>query len=257
MCDDEIERAARYLVQSAIQPEPARASVAFNVAKRNGGYEILRNGEPMDVQFDPLQVLYALYRRIERDALEAWPETTVLHALTGSHRGEHFLLVGESHADRARVGLELLRLGADVLGDDLAILDGGMVIAYPRPLRVVGEEASLPAGAPPRDELPFAGTNRASGSWALDLAAAGVDWRITPARPESVIVLETNPGGQSRVRAIARRDMARIVIGRSESRGSPMTTIRAVANLVDGARCYALRLGDPAALRFFLPGGMG
>lgn len=254
MVDDAaVESALRFLVPSATQPEPARTSVSYAVRRRNGGYEILRDGVPMDVQFDPMQVLDVLYRRTQTDALKAWPGATVLKALTGCHHGERFLVVGESRADCSHVGLELLALGADVQGDDLAILDGDQITAYPRPLRVIGDSARLPPGAPPLAALPSVAVSQSTNQWALDLAAAGLDWRISAGRCDVVIGLETNYGGQSRLAEMNRRDMARDLMSCSEALGDPLARIRTLAGLVDQARCYRLRLGNVSDVAAFWP----
>ena len=251
--DCAIARAVRFLVQSAIQPEPARTTVAFDVLRGRDGYEILRDAALVDVQFDPMQVVDSLYRRIQRDALEAWPEAVTIKAVSGSHHGERFLVVGESLAERAWLGLELLCRGADVQGDGLAILDGEQLIAVPWPLRVAGRSAPLPPGAPSLAELPVLGPSASNVSWALDLGATGREWRITPGRCDVILELETNYGGQSRISEVPRRDMARRLISRCQGLRSPVSAIRSIAGLVDGARCYALRLGRFSDVTEFWP----
>jgi hypothetical protein len=239
-----VERALRFLDQSAIQPEPARSIVFYDVRRRDCAYEVSRNGELEDVQFDPAFVLNSLYGRVQGDALEAWPESAVLRAITGRCRGGRFVVVGDTLRERSRLALELIRHGASIEGDDLAILHDGVVTAYPRPLRVCGMDASLPPLAPPRHELPFVGTSPSTGSWALDLALAGVDWTIPTGRVDAVILLETNDGGQTRVSEAPRHEAARVVMSRCDALAGPSHAIRAVAGLVDGAWCYRLRLGS-------------
>jgi len=202
--DPAVRRALRFLIQSAVQPESPRATVSYDVRRADDGYEISRDGELADVQFDPGGVLETLYRRIFRDALDAWPNAPVLEALTGRREGERFVIVGDSLRERSQAGLALISKGVDVEGDDLAIIHDGALTAYPRPLRVCGTDVPLPPGAPPREELPFIGGSPGTGSWVLDLAQAGIDWKITTGRPDTVVVLQTNYGGQTRLSEIPR-----------------------------------------------------
>lgn len=223
--DAAVQRAMQSLVQSAIQPGPPRRLVSFEVQSRNGGYEIFRDGQLEDVQFDPLEVVNTLYRATQREALTAWPDAILVRAVTGVHRQQRFLMIGETGTDRSAVGLRLAQLGADIQGDDLAILDGGTVTAYPRPLRRVG------ATDPPSP-------------------AVGSGWRITSGQCDVVVALEVNYGGQSMVREVPRRDMTRSLMSWSTPLGgNPLDSIRAQARLVDGARCCSLRLGDLSHLR--------
>jgi hypothetical protein len=243
--DPAVERALRFLDQSAQQPEPARCTVSYAVRRRGVGQEITRNGGIEDVQFDPPAVLQALYQRVQRDALSAWPEAAVLKAVTGSAGGERFIVVGETLRDRSRLALTLLSLGADLEGDDLAIIHDGVLTAYPRPLRVCGDDVPLPPSAPARDELPFQGSRRSTGSWVLDLGRAGIEWKVTSGPVHRVILLETNYGGQTRVRDVPRSDAARSLMSSCDPLGHPASAIRGIARLTDNAaRCQRLRLGS-------------
>jgi hypothetical protein len=229
--------------------------VRYDVRRRNDVYEISRNGALEDVEFDPVLVLQALYGRIQRDALEAWPDGVFLRGLTGRCGEERFILVGEGLWDRSRVGLELLRGGFDIEGDDLAILHDGVLTAYPRPLRVFGDDAPLPPLAPPKAELPFLGSSPATGSWALDLAKAGIEWRINSGRVDGVVLLETNYGGHTRVSEVPRHETARILLACCDARAGIPRAIRAIAQLVDGACCSRLRLGSLDDVRDAWPVG--
>jgi hypothetical protein len=243
--DPAIERELRFLAQSAKQPEPPRFTVSYAVAQRDVGYEISRNGVIDDVQFDPPAVLNTLYRRVQRDALSAWPEAAVLKAVTGSMRGERFIVIGETLRDRSRLALALLSRGADLEGDDLAILHDGMLTAYPRPLRVCGDDVPLPPLAPSRHELPFQGSRRSTGSWVLDLELAGIEWGVTSGPVDTVIMLESNEGGQTRISEVPRHETARALMSCCDSLGHPAKAIHAVAHLADSVRrCQRLRLGS-------------
>jgi hypothetical protein len=126
----------------------------------------------------------------------------------------------------------------------MAILHDGVITAYPRPLRVWGADAPLPPLAPAVSDLPCAGIDPSVGPWALDLALAGIDWRITSGPPEIAIALETNYGGQSRSSQMPPLEMAQILMSACDPLDSGSRAVGAVAQLVDGARCHRLRLGS-------------
>lgn len=233
-----------FLVQSAIQPGPAERAVSYEVRRREDGYEIVREGAVDDVQFDPKCVLESLYRRIQRDALAAWPDAAVLRAVTGRCRGKRFAVIGEGVWDRSRLALQLVCCGIDVEGDDIAILHDGIITAYPRPLRVCGADAPLPPLAPAIADLPCAGNDHSLGPWALDLARAGIDWRITSGTLDVAIELETNYGGQSRTREMSPFEMAPRLMSACDPLLGPSHAVGAVARLAGGARCHRLRLGS-------------
>jgi hypothetical protein len=227
------------------------------VRRSDGGHEILREGALQDVQFDSWSVLNALYRRVQEDALAAWPRAAVAQAITGTWRDERFMVVGESLRDRSSLALRLLSHGAAVEADDLAILQDGVLTAYPRPLRVFGPDAPLPPGSPSREELPSVDEGSGRGPWALDLAAAGVEWRISTGPVERIVLLEANYGGQTRLTPVSRGDALRIVMSCCDPRDNVPDTIRSIARLVDGAQCCRLRLGAVEAIGDFWPPAWG
>jgi hypothetical protein len=254
--DPSVERRVRYLAQRAAQPEAARTTVTYSVRGSGGGYEILRDGALQDVQFDAWSVLDGLYRSVQSDALAAWPRAAVVRAVTGTWRDERFLVIGEGLRERSSVALRLLSQGAEVEADDLAILHDGVITAYPRPLRVFGPNAPLPPGSPTRDELPSVDDSK-RGPWALDLADAGIDWRIRTGPVERVVLLETNYGGQTRLTPVSRSDAVPMIMSCCDPRDDVTETIRSIARLVGGAHCCRLWLGEVEAIRDFWPPGWG
>jgi hypothetical protein len=234
----------RFLAQSAIQPEQAGSIVSYEVRRRDDGYDIVRDGALEDVQFDSHNVLRVIYRRVQLDALAAWSGAALLRAVTGRWRGMRFVVVGERLWDRSRLALQLIRHGVEIEGDNVAILHDGVLTTYPRPLRVCGVDAPLPPLAPSIADLPSAGPDPSAGPWALDLALAGIDWRITSGRPDIAISLETNYGGQTRVRELPSVEMARILMSSCDPLSAGSHAAGAVARLAGRARCYELRLGS-------------
>ena len=239
-----MERELQFLVQSAIQPEAPTSVVHYEVRHTRGIYEISREGIAVAEEFDPVRVMSALYERIQVDALAAWPDGMLLRCLTARTSDARYVLVGEKLWDRSRVALQLIRDGFDVEGDDAAILHGAGLTAWPRPLRVCGADAPLPPLAPPRSELPGVGNEPEGRSWALDLAKAGIDWQITTGRVHGVISLEANYGGDTRLVELTQREAARRLLSHCDWGPGISEQIRAVAQLLRGARCCELRLGS-------------
>ena len=251
--DPAVERRLRCLAQRAVQPETPGEMIAYSVRRSNGAYQILRNGAVQDVEYDHWRLLDSMYRSVQADALAAWPQAAVVRAVTGSWRGERFMVVGEPLRERSSLALHLLSRGAQVEADELAILHDGMVTAYPRPLRVFGLDDPLPPGSPTRDELPSVEEDSSRGPWMLDLAAAGIDWRVSTGVVERVVLLETNYGGQTRLHPVSRSEAARVVLSCCDARNNVPDTIRSIARLVDGAHCCRLRLGASEVIGDFWP----
>jgi hypothetical protein len=231
--------------------------VTYSVRRSNGAYQILRNGAVLDVQYDHWHVLDAVYRGVQADALGAWPQAAVVRALTGRWHGERFMVVGEPLGDRSSLALHLLSRGAQVEADELGILHDGILTAYPRPLRVYGRDAPLPPRSPTRDELPSVEEGSSRGPWMLDLAAAGIDWRISTGSVERIVLLEANYGGQTRLHPVPRHEAVRVVMSYCDARNNVPDTIRSIARLVDGAHCYRLRLGALEVIGDFWPPAWG
>lgn len=255
--DPAVGRRLRCLAQQAVQPETPRTMVAYSVRRSNGAYQILRNGAVQDVEFDHWRLLDALYRRVQADALAAWPQAAVVRAVTGRWHGERFMVVGEPLRERSSLALHLLSRGAQVEADDLAILHDGILTAYPRPLRVFSLDDPLPPGSPTRDELPSVHEVSSRGPWMLDLAAAGIDWRVSTGVVERVVLLETNYGGQTRLHPVPHHEAVRVVMSCCDARNNVSDTIRSIAGLVDGAHCCRLRLGALDAIGDFWPPAWG
>lgn len=253
--DEAVWEQLRFLVQSATQPESPRVTVTYAARRCAQGFEISRGGVAFDVQFDPVGVFNAVSRATHGDVLAALPErAAVLRAMTGRWQGERFIVVGESLWDRSRLALHLLARGAKIEGDELAFLHDGLLTPCPRPLRVCGPDVPLPDGVPLRDELPFLGIDPATGSWALDLAAAGFEWRIISGPVDRIVLFETNYGGQTRLAPAPAHEAARILMSCCDPRGNTAHAVRSVTALTNGANCCRLWLGAPEDIGAFWPG---
>jgi len=232
----------RWLEQSAIQPAPPETTVAYAVRRRDGAYEITRAGVPADLQFHRAGVLATLYAAVQRDALAAWPQHTAVHAVVGTFAGERFAVVGGSARERSRLAVALMSAGAELEGDDLALLGVDGLTTYPRPIRL-DRHARLPAYVPARSELPFAGSP-GTGQWALDLARAGHRWEVRSGPVARFVHFDLNDGGQTRVRELTQVGAMRALVAAADVPAAPAPAIQAMASMLGGARCRRLWLGD-------------
>jgi hypothetical protein len=240
--DPRLRSELRWLDQSAIQPDSPDTTVAYDVRRRDGAYAITRDGVFEDLQFDRAGVLATLYSAVQRDALAAWPEGTAMTAVVGTFAGDRFAVVGASARERSRLAVALICAGAELEGDDLAILGAGGLTTYPRPIRVDRRDR-LPPRAPSRAELPVLGTT-ASAQWALDLTRAGLRWEIRTGPVALVVRFDFNEGGRTRVSELSTLDATNALIKASDPPVRPLPAIRATAALVGAARCRRLWLGS-------------
>ena len=87
--------------------------------------------------------------------------------------------------------------------------------------------------------------------WSFDPAAAGFAWEIDAEPVHAVVVVESNPGGRSRLERRPRYETAQDVVAAIGTipgeRGGPGLVgprVAAASRLVDACSCWRLRLGD-------------
>ena len=112
-------------------------------------------------------MLATIYAAVQREALAAWQQHTAVHAVVGTFAGERFAVVGGAARERSRLAVALMSAGADLEGDDLALVGADGLTTYTRPIRL-DRHARLRAHVPARSELQFMGS-AGTGQWALDL----------------------------------------------------------------------------------------
>lgn len=92
------------------------------------------------------------------------PGETIVHAAGGAIGGRATVYLGASGAGKSTLSVELVREGQVFLGDDTLILDGGEVVALPRPISFAAHEqpaALLPEGDERFDALGYDYVDRA------------------------------------------------------------------------------------------------
>ena len=132
--------------------------------------------------------------------------------------------------------------GADLEGDDLALVGADGLTTYPRPIRL-DRHARLPAHVPARSELPFMGSP-GTGQWALDLSQAGLRWEVRSGPVSLFVHFDLNDGGRTRVSDLNQVGAMRALLAAADVPAAPAAAIGAMASLLGGARCRRLWLGN-------------
>lgn len=256
-------RALDELAPRAVHDEPPGVVLPFDLSRR--GEEIVVTGcarGPFTERSSIIAVQSVLSEaggRLRR----AHEQATVISAITLLHDDRCVLLVGEAGGGKSTLAMALAMAGRTVMGDHLALLEGG--VAAPVPSRFSIGSASLPllAALPGGEghailQKPAADQTRV----AIDPVDVGREWRAAAARVSAVVLLEPNFGGWSRTRPIGAMEMARLTLRRC---GPPMSPdpgwVGRVLSMLSEAETVVLEVGTPAsaieALGLFLDRRLG
>lgn len=251
--DEGVAKTLAVLRQSAHHAFPPARSVAYAVEADARGFDITEDGRLLTRAPYPIDVLMVLDGHVYAPALAPYAGTnaTLLNAAcVRVAGGARLLLVGDRDVPRSALLLELLIAGAAVEGDWYVLLHDGLVTTLARSLRLQQEVADLlPEAAPLLAEQPYVQDALGRVVWSLDPAAAGYRWEIAADPVDAVVVVESNPGGHSRLERRPRHETAQEVVAAIGSvpgeRGAPVgERIAAACRLVDACSCWRLRLGD-------------
>jgi energy-coupling factor transporter ATP-binding protein EcfA2 len=210
-----LDRKLDYLVQDARQDLPLRAQVTFEARLEEGGiYRISQDGRALGIDYDPIEAVSRLYRACYGHAYDILPAGVVfLHAASGGHQGQRFLLIGESGTGKTTMILHLARLGVGVEGDEIAVMMPDGITALPRRFHVKSESLSqLPWLRAIAEASPLHDNRDGSLIFAVSPRQLGVDWTTRPGPIDAVFYLEANHGGQPRVEEMARTRMVELAI---------------------------------------------
>lgn len=249
--DEGVAKTLAVLRQSAQHAFPPSRSVEYSVTANGRDFVVAEDGELLARAPYPIDVLMVLDGHVYAPALAPYAGTaaTLLAAACVRVGGARILLVGERDAGRSALLLQLLRAGAAVEGDWYVLLEDGLVTTVARTLRVQQDVLDLLPGAEALVAgLPFVQDALGRVVWSFDPAAAGFPWRIERERVDAVVVVESNPGGRSRLEQRPRHETAQDVVAAIGSvpgeRGAPVgERIAAACRLVDACACWRLRLG--------------
>jgi len=244
--DPGVAGALDYLVPGAEQDVPLRSRVAFSIRRQADGFALERDGAVCAMVLQRSDLLAELFERIHQAALEPFADAVRIHAASGSCGGRAFLAVGPKGAGKTSLALRLLFDGCRAFGDELVLLRGGQALAFPRKFYVKeGTIALIPELAELSGRLPRMRDAQESAIRAFEPGDAGLPWRIEPARPEVVLVLEPAFGRPSRVESFPRfRTVQRILSQANLPEHRKAAAIREICDVVDGCRTFRLRMGD-------------
>jgi len=252
--DARIAQTLEVVRQTARHGFPPSRSIEYEIAAVDGGFEIAEDGTLLATAPYPIDVLMVLDGHIYAPALAPYVGTpaALLHGACVRVGGTRTLLVGDRDPRRAAFLLQLLSDGAAVEGDWHVLLDEGLVTTVARTFRLAQEAVdALPAAAALVAGRPFVRDALGRVIWSFDPATAGFDWQLDAEPIDAVVVVESNPGGRSRLEPRPRYETAQEVVAAVAAipgeygEAVPVgPRLAAVSRLVDACSCRRLRLGD-------------
>lgn len=245
----------RALLPQAEHPMPARHAMRYRFGSDgSGGIHVHEEGDLLATAPGPEAAADAAYLRMHRRAFElaslaGWVR---LHGATVDLDGARVLLVGRSGVGKTTLALRLLLDGADVQGDESALVRAGRSLAVPRPVHLrAGTLDLLPELRAVVADLPRVG----------DVAVLDPGryrpWRLVDAPVTHVAVLERD-GRPAGVEPLGPGEvleaMAKEAFVVTESASALVARLAPVAGAARGLR---LRVGDPVASVTALRGALG
>lgn len=252
--DARIARTLEVVRQTARHGFPAARSIDYEITAVDGGFEIAEDGSLLATAPYPIDVLMVVDGHVYAPALAPYVGTpaALLHGACVRVGGSRLLLVGDRDPRRAALLLKLLSDGAAVEGDWHVLLDEGLVTTVARTFRLAQEAVdALPEAAPLVAGRAFVRDALGRVIWSFDPAAAGFPWELDAGPVDAIVVVESNPGGRSRLEPRPRYETAQEVVtdvaaipGEVGDAVPVGPRLAAVSRLVDACSCWRLRLGD-------------
>lgn len=252
--DARIAKTLDIVRQTARHRFPTARSIEYEITAVDGGFEITEEGSRLVTAPYPIDVLMVVDGHVYAPALAPYVGTpaALLYASCVRVGGTRLLLVGDRDPRRAALLLQLLTDGAAVEGDWHVLLDEGLVTTVARTFRLAQEAVDvLPGAAALVAGRPFVRDGLGRVIWSLDPAAAGFDWELDAEPVEAIVVVESNPGGRSRLEPRPRYETAQEVVAAVAAIPGEVgdavpvgPRLAAVSRLVDACSCWRLRLGD-------------
>ena len=171
-----------------------------------------------------------------------------LHAGAGTYNGRLFLVTGDRGAGKTTLLLQLMFDGADIHCDENVLLREGRIQTFPRKLYVkAGTLDCLPRMAAicarKRSYPGFYGGR----FYFFDPTEAGLKWYSRNRPPDAIFHLVPDFGKKPELKECPKIDMARCLLFQSLNIAeTPGPQIAYICRMLNGCRCYSLRVGDPA-----------
>ena len=252
--DPRIAKTLDIVRQTARHRFPAARSIEYEITAVDGGFEITEEGALLATAPYPIDVLMVVDGHVYAPALAPYvgAPAALLYATCARVGGTRLLLVGDRDARRAALLLQLLFDGAAVEGDWHVLLHEGLVTTVARAFRLAQESVdALPEAAALVAGRPFVRDGLGRVIWSFDPAAAGFEWELDSEPVDAIVVVESNPGGRSRLEPRPRYETAQEVVaavaaipGEYGETVPVGPRLAAVSQFVDACSCWRLRLGD-------------
>jgi len=252
--DESVAKTLGPLRQSARHPFPPSRSVEYTVTQNGRGFDVDEDGKLLTHAPYPIDVLMLLDRRVYLPALAPYAGTAaaLLGAACAQIGETRLLLVGDRDVAGTALLLKLLTGGAVVEGDWYTLLADDVVTTVARSLRVSQDVvAAAPEAARLVDGQPFVQDALGRVVWSFDPTTRGLTWEIGRGAVDAIVVVESNPGGRSRLERRPRHEAAQDVVaaidvipGEQVRPQIVAARIAAACRLVDACSCWRLRLGD-------------
>jgi hypothetical protein len=229
----------RAITPHAKQNMPVTLRFDLSVTWSKDEFRILGEGID-DFEFSPVMTVQAVYQAMQDLTLAAVPDHIPMAAALGIDREKCFLLVGRG---KTTLSVRLMLASMDLAGDALALLRNGYATAFPRKfllrpdslalLPEIGTINSL-AEVPPENQLML-----------LDPHDFGRPWRIAPTPVSTIVYIEPNYGGRSRLLRCGKLEMTRRVTPYcAMPRSGRRDWIGDLSDTVDRAENLIVELGD-------------
>jgi hypothetical protein len=243
-----IER-LEYVTQCAEQDLPIEERCEISVIWENSEYRISGGGEADEVEQSLSVAFNTLFARLHDHGMRRFPDHIRIHAASGFGPGGIVLLVGEKLAGKSTTAVHLLLEGIEMVGDELVLLRHGQAITFPRPfyLRQVALHL-LPKLGGVVDRAPFVDSRGAGKLLAIDPLKLGRPWRIRAAPVKTVVFLEPNHGGASRIKGCSKVEMVRRVITQTSPPASNREDwVTDFCSTINNAETFVAEMGDLAS----------
>jgi len=236
---EEVWKLLRAITPHAEQNMATTLRYDLSVTWAEDEFRILGEGID-DFELSPVVASQAVYQRMQELALAAVPDHIPIGAAIGINREKCFLLLGRG---KTTLSARLMLAGCDIAGDALVLLRNGYANAFPRKFLLPPDSLALLPGmgrigslaeVPPDNQLML-----------FDPRDCGRPWRIAPALVSTIVYIEPNYGGRSRLLRCGKLEMTRRVTRHCTTPSSGRRDwIGDLSATVDQAENFIIELGD-------------
>ena len=241
-----LARQVNFIAQDARQNYPLVHEQTYEVRSQDGHYQIIEDLELAFTASDLNSLTQNLLWRIHGKAFENIADYVCIHAGCAEHKGNRFLIVGDSGAGKTTLMTRLLFEGFQVHGDELVTLRDGGSMPFPRRFHI--KESSLELLPQLRefiDDAPYITELNEQKIYAFSPSEAGFEWEIRNREVSVFFYLEGNHGGETRVEDCPKYLMVQKVMPRTFfSISHEHLKIGELCRAVDRAACFIIYLGD-------------